>query len=82
MQTTDGGQRLYKSAGEMAAARTVKELLNNSWFKSRIGGKRIMEAKDVPALILNKETEARKSSKVGDGEQRRRDRSLRIRLQT
>ena len=56
-----GGRRLHRNAEEMAKSRTLKSLLNTTWFKSKRGGKEITAGKDVPQYQREAEMEARKS---------------------
>ena len=88
MNQDAGGQRLYRSAEEMAGARRIKPLLNITWFKSKRGGHRVTPAKDVPQNYLEQEMVARKSDAGAAGKvtgskknQKARDTKLRHRCQ-
>ena len=60
MEKDSHGQRLYRSAEDMATSRRLKEIANNSWFKSKRGGQRITQAKDIPSVVRQIESMARR----------------------
>ena len=66
MNQMAGGQRIYRTSAEMATSRSIKDFLNTNWFKSKRGGKRITESKDVPSHIRLKEDQAREESRKGN----------------